>query len=820
MRKVSVVAAFTLPLLLSSAAYSQWVTFQDQTATHLVAAANVGSANVDEKDYAWGDLDHDGDIDLVAVYKQPGTTTGRRRNALFMNENGVLVDRTNEFASAATVTLQGGAPSQGFLDLTNDRDVVVVDVNGDGWLDVVTATTLSGSAGKAISHPRVYINRKDNPPGSGTWQGLIFDDMDRVPTMPSEPRFCSVSAGDIDGDGDQDLYFGDYQQGGSRPVDLNDRLWINDGTGYFADQSSSRMTAEMLESSFAMSTAIADMNGDGRLDIVKDDALNAPQGISISYNNKNNIPGMNGFFDAYEVVYTLTPYHVAVGDLNNDNRLDMAVSDDANDRYILNTGNGADNQANFSSTFLLQGSNPADFGSNNLIVDLNNDGFNDVLVANVDVDEPNCVDPSKIFRNLGNLPNVTLTQQGNCGIAQSDLNGVHDWGVFDLNGDGWKDIVVGTCAGTKVYINQPPVGMVFSYPQGLPSLIPPGQPYPVQVQLTVFGGAIQPGTAQLHYSINGAPYAIIVMSEVSTNLYEVDLPILACTETINYYFSIQSTTSTTFKDPSNAPTTTFSATGASSTDVIFLDNFETSGGAGWIVQNGTIAGGKWNVVNPNGTISGTGLQAAPEDDAEALSQFTKCFVTENGAVGGSASSADVDGGPTDLISPVLDLTGTDATISYARWFFCDDYPNVPAEADQLVVAISNTGTDPWITVETVNTTSSTWLSHSFKVSDFVTPTSTVRVRFRANDTPNNSTTEAGVDIFRVEAFVCNSVDCNCRADVDGSGQRDGNDIAGFIDCYLGAGANCGCADMNGSSSLDATDVDEFVTSIMATLPCQ
>jgi len=749
------VLTLAFSLLLASSAAAQWVDFADETSLRLSATASLGSGDTEEKDYAWADLDSDGDIDLVCVRKQPFTTPGRRANVLFMNEGGVLVDRTAQFASAANVS-----GSSGFLDQTNDRDVAIADVTGDGLLDVITATTLSGSAGKAISHPRVYVNRGDD--AMGNWLGLLFDDENRVPTMPAEPRFCSVSTGDIDGDGDLDLYLGDYQQGGARAIDLNDRLWINDGTGYFTDESSLRMSATMLESSFGMATAIADFNNDGKLDIMKDDALNAPQGVSISYNDT----ATEGFYGSYAIAYGNAPYHISVGDLNNDGLIDFIVSDDGQDRYSINQGPNAQGISQFQEVaFSYSGGSSDDgFGGNNIIIDLNNDGLSDCVVTDVDVDISGCNRRTHIYRNLGNVPTPTLQEQLSggevAGIPTSFLVGTHDAAVFDINGDGWNDMVLGRCTGTQVWINQPPIGLTFQYPSGLPAFITPGAPFTFQVEIVPIGGSVPVANSlQAFASVNGAPFSSATVVPVGGDIYDVILPAAGCTEEIRFYVTASAVGGATYSDPSTAPSSWNTAIASAGTTITYEEGFET-GTNGWTVQNSALSTGAWERADPQGTISG-GQMAQPEDDAESITTSTQCFST-GPLAGTSAGSFDVDGGPTDLISPPLDLAGTDAIISVSRWF----YSSGP---DVLTIWVTGNGTN-WILVETITgANNNQWIVSSFRVGDFITPTATTQVRFRTLDNPNNDITEAAIDLFRVQEFAC----AVCQQDIGYGGPGNG-----------------------------------------------
>ena len=740
---------------------AQWVTFQDETASRLSAPASLVASDPQEKDYAWADFDQDGDIDLFIARKSPFTSGGHFPNVLLMNEGGVLTDRTSLYGSAVSPAL-AGVGSQGMLDATNDRDVVAVDVTGDGWVDLVTCTTLTNTQPQHIRVPRVYVNRGNDL--GGNWLGFVYDDALRIDDTPwgGFHRFCSVAAGDVDNDGDMDLYFGDYQQGGSRPVDLNDRLLLNDGTGYFTDVSSTRMTLEMLESSFGMKVEMVDMNGDGVIDILKDDALNAPQAVSISYNT----PGNPGFFGAYQLAYGNAPYHFDVGDLNNDGLPDMIFSDDGQDRYKLMTSpNGGPNGiAVFGPDvqFTYSGGGFDDgFGGNNLIVDLDNDGFQDAIICDVDVDIAGCNRRAHIFRNLGNTPNVTMQEQivggAVCGIPTSMLVGSFDAAVFDINGDGWNDMVLGRCTGTQVWINDPPTGVAFSYPGGLPQMVAPGGIRSFTVQTAGIGGVVpQAGTGKLHYSVNGAPFVEVSMADLGPGQFRATLPPMpACSEEVRFYVSVEDAGANVYTDPPTGAANPNSVISAVGSTELFRDDFEGAA-TGWTVVNTALTSGAWQVAVPNGTQTG-GQPAAPSEDAEQATTNGRCYVTQNGTPGGAAGSSDVDGGPTRLISPAIDMAGTDGFVSYRRWFFTSGTDGL----DQLVVEVSGDGVN-WVTVEVVSgSDQNQWTASQFRVSDFVVPTNAVQVRFSVADVAPGHIVEAAIDLFTVEAFECTV----CQEDV-------------------------------------------------------
>lgn len=420
-------AATLLLSLLSPMASTagDWVNFTDETATRIVAAPELALTDTEEKDFAIGDLDNDGDTDLLIVRKLPFTNVGPRRNVLFMNEDGVMTDRTDTLAPD-------------MLDATDDRDVQVADFNGDGWLDVVVGTTLG-------EQPRLYMNR-GAPLGS--WLGLEWDDT-RLPTFVPAPQFCAVAVGDLTGDDRPDLYFADYDN------NLEDRLLINDGNGFFTDETDTRMAAGFADSTFGTDAEIFDMNGDGWNDIVKNNASGSSPPPGFSPNTSIMYNDGTGHFDVKDVVYDVAPYMTQVADFNQDDRMDLFIVDDGQDRVLTNTGNDGQNVAQFSTALVTTSPDTFGFGGNTWAADVDLDGILDIVVSDVDTDIFGCDRQLTILRGTGTPPNITYGDPLSGADRDWRTRGTFDAIVFDINSDGAPDLWLGTCEGTKVFMGDP-----------------------------------------------------------------------------------------------------------------------------------------------------------------------------------------------------------------------------------------------------------------------------------------------------------------------------------------------------------------------------
>jgi len=276
--------------------------------------------------------------------------------------------------------------------------------------------------------------------------------------------------------------------------------------------------------------------------------------------------------------------------------------------------------------------------------------------------------------------------------------------------------------------------LAFFYPNGLPEMINPAGGTRVRVDVSGVVEEPVPGTGKLHYDL-GAGWVEIPMEVIAENVYDAVFPEAECGIEVRYYFSAQTDQGNIATDPTNAPASSYSTVSATDLVTIFEDDFETH--QGWTVVNIDLQDGAWE----RGIPIGGGERGDPPTDYDGSGQ---CYVTDN-----EYGNSDVDGGPTMLISPTFDASGgEEAFIYYARWFTNDDH-----DIDRLDVHVSNDDGSSWVLVESVPDTPG-WVYTRFKVSDFVTATAQMKMRFSATDNPNNSVTEAGIDAFKVVVVEC------------------------------------------------------------------
>ncbi len=179
--------------------------------------------------------------------------------------------------------------------------------------------------------------------------------------------------------------------------------------------------------------------------------------------------------------------------------------------------------------------------------------------------------------------------------------------------------------------------------------------------------------------------------------------------------------------------------------ILYLEDFE-SGVNGWDVQ-GDATDGFWEAAEPVGTYYGD-VPVAPEEDVTIDGDI--CFVTGNNAPPETPSNDDVDGGETVLISPSIDVSGEyEVVLVYHRWYTNNlgDNPST----DTWKVQISSDGGSSWYDIENTSISNNSWEKKVFFLSDYIDLTSSMQLRFIAEDVYNEGEFGSGGSI--VEAAV-------------------------------------------------------------------
>ena len=212
---------------------------------------------------------------------------------------GTFGDAYSNSADASSTQTQSSlfthAPGSPISLASGPGNVVVGDMNNDGNLDLV----MSSERERGI----VIL------PGKGDGQFAAPLSRTITPDSPGD-----MALGDLNSDANLDLAITSHDSYGVM-------LLRGDGKGSLAIAPNSPMVMKVGQHPHTHGLAVADMNGDNRLDLIS--CNNADNDISIALGD-----GRGNFTRATQSPFPVgpSPYPFAVGDVNNDERLDIVAT--------------------------------------------------------------------------------------------------------------------------------------------------------------------------------------------------------------------------------------------------------------------------------------------------------------------------------------------------------------------------------------------------------------------------------------------------------------------------------------------------------------
>lgn len=251
-----------------------------------------------------------------------------------------------------------------------------------------------------------------------------------------------------------------YDYDGSSCVGGRDTIWATKESGMSPDE-----PKNLLHPIFGR---VADLNGDGQDDLalITWDTNQVNQGHYIFFPGTG--AGIGNPFGAHKSVHLgrITPYSIAVGDFNNDSKLDVAIGSEHQDNtnrgvlsILLNSNPSPDiHSFNFAEDTQNRYANCLiPFGLE--AQDANGDGFSDVVMTcllqrqiDADGNPTHSGGPVLILRNLAANGKTFNTEQTLTRMGQPGLDYPTRTAVGDLDNDGNYDLAVAEWGGRNVRV--------------------------------------------------------------------------------------------------------------------------------------------------------------------------------------------------------------------------------------------------------------------------------------------------------------------------------------------------------------------------------
>ena len=298
-------------------------------------------------------------------------------------------DATASFSSKTELTTHGAYGNS------------VADLNGDGYMDIVFNNHYDGSSYNINS----YIYWGD---ASASY---------KAKTELASHGTAGNSIGDLNGDGYMDIVISNTYDGSS--YNINSYIYWGDATASYSTKSD-------LATHGAIANSLADLNYDGYVDIV---VSNASNGNSQNINSFIYWGDATASYTTKTELATMSSYDNSVADINGDGYLDILFSNYADNNNLYT--NSFIYWGDASGLFATKSEVPTNASISHAIADLNGDGCMDIIFSSF---QENGMYNANSFIYWGDQTNpfatkTELATTGAQGIAVSDLD---NDGYFDI----------------------------------------------------------------------------------------------------------------------------------------------------------------------------------------------------------------------------------------------------------------------------------------------------------------------------------------------------------------------------------------------------
>ncbi|KAB2813844.1 T9SS type A sorting domain-containing protein [Phaeocystidibacter luteus] len=348
--------------------------YQNNGSAFFSIRTNVSLPSLVASDIEIADIDYDNHLDIVYMGKVPGTSNGQLQ---------VVYNDSNWTFSAFTI------PQATFIE---DCSIVCANFDGDSLMDIL------------------YVG--DAPSGVLLLQDSISQFTVKSNIYPQGFILPVMHVYDRDNDGDEDLFItGRNRQG----VTTHYMLYENFGDGSFSLTDGHELDLKPNHYADHSAAVMEDLNGDGNLDVIVG-SKNGPWSLY------HGTVDHKFYYSSLSSFGSIIAIDQAVADFDGDGSLDIVIMNSDSTRVYYNSGSGefptSQGLDHFASTF-------GDIATG----DFNNDGHEDIVYAG-------SWGATKIFWNDG------TGDFSGTPTSLADIFQLAKIEVFDADGDSDLDIFV------------------------------------------------------------------------------------------------------------------------------------------------------------------------------------------------------------------------------------------------------------------------------------------------------------------------------------------------------------------------------------------